>query len=213
MSRRRTIPDASVLEAACRVVSRLGPNQFTLADIAEESGLAPATLIQRFGSKRGLLLALAKGAAEGAGGCFAKVRAENRSPLKALFASFQEIAQLAKTPEVLANNMAFLQMDLTDPEFRRWTLVNSRATLAGYRELLEDAIRVGELVRCDAEGLARLIQAATHGSMVSWAFHQEGKVGEWLRRDMEMLLRPYRARKGSQGTDLVSRKGVKPTGG
>ena len=186
------MPDAAVLEAAQRVMSRLGPARFTLADIAAEAGLAPATLIQRFGSKRGLLLALAKMAAKGAPYCFAKVRAENRSPLKALFASFQEMARLAESPEVLANNLAFLQMDLTDPEFRCWTLLSSRAILAGYRDLLDDAIRAGELLRCDTQGLARLIQAATHGSMVAWAFHQEGQVGEWMRRDMELLLKPYR---------------------
>ena len=195
MSRTRTKPDTAVLEAAHGVIARLGPGKFTLADVAKETGLAPATLIQRFGSKRGLLLALAKIAAEGAGACFAMVRVRNRSPLKALFASFAEMARLAETPEVLANNLAFLQMDLTDPEFRRWTVLNSRATLAGFRELLDDAIRAGELTRCDTEGLARLIQAATHGSMVSWAFHQEGPVEEWLRRDMEVLLRPYRVRK------------------
>jgi AcrR family transcriptional regulator len=192
MSRHRTMPDATVLEAAQRVMSRLGPARFTLADIAAEAGLAPATLIQRFGSKRGLLLALAKMAAKGAPYCFAKVRAENRSPLKALFASFQEMAGLAQSPEVLANNLAFLQMDLTDPEFRCWTLLSSRAILAGYRDLLDDAVRAGELLRCDTQGLARLIQAATHGSMVAWAFHQEGQVGEWMRRDMELLLKPYR---------------------
>jgi AcrR family transcriptional regulator len=168
MSRQPTTPDATVLEAAQRVISRLGPARFTLADIAAEAGLAPATLIQRFGSKRGLLLALAKMAAKGAPYCFAKVRAENRSPLKVLF------------------------VDLTDPEFRCWTLLSARAILAGYRYLLEDAIRAGELLRCDTLGLARLIQAATHGSMVDWAFHQEGQVGDWMRRDMELLLKPYR---------------------
>jgi AcrR family transcriptional regulator len=192
MSRPRTIPDTAVLEAAWRVIGRFGPSEFTLSDIAKEAGLAPATLIQRFGSKRGLLLALAQVAAEGADACFAMVRAKNRSPLGALFASFQEMARMAETPEVLANNLAFLQIDLTDPDFRQWTLMNSRATLAGFRSLLEDAIRARELQRCDTEALARLIQAAAHGSMVAWAFHQEGKVGDWMRRDMETLLRPYR---------------------
>jgi AcrR family transcriptional regulator len=197
MGRPKTIPDAAVVEAASRVITRLGPSEFTLADIAREAGLAPATLMQRFGSKRGLLLALARTAAEGAGDCFARVRAENRSPLKALFASFQEMACMAETPEALANTLAFLQIDLTDPEFRRWTLMNSRATLAGFQALLEDAIQAGELQPCDTEGLARLIQAAAHGSMVSWAFHQEGPVKDWMRRDMELLLAPYRAaRKG-----------------
>ncbi len=193
MSRPKTLPDAAVVEAASRVITRLGPSQFTLAHVAQEAGLAPATLIQRFGSKRGLLLALARMAAEGAGDCFTKVRAENRSPLKALLASFEEMACMAETPEALANTLAFLQIDLTDPEFRHWTLMNSRATLAGFRDLLEDAILARELKPCDTEGLARLIQAAAHGSMVSWAFHQEGPVKDWMRRDMELLLAPYRA--------------------
>ncbi len=186
------MPDATVLEAAHRVMTRLGPREFTLAVIANEAGLAPATLIQRFGSKRGLLLAMSQMAAESADYCFAMARAKHPSPLKALFACFTEMARLAETPEVLANSLAFLQMDLTDPEFRHWTLVSSKATLAGFRKLLEDAVRGGELLPCrDTVGLARLIQATAHGSMVQWAFHQEGSVTRWLRRDMKLLLRPY----------------------
>jgi len=192
MGRPRTTPDAAVLQASSRVLARFGPSRFTLADIAVEAGLAPATLIQRFGSKRGLLLALAQAAAESADACFLRVRAGHRSPVKALFAAFDEMAAMAATPEALANSLAFLQMDLADPEFRRWTLMNARATTTGFRALLEDAIRAGELRRCDALGLARLIQAAAHGSMVTWAVYQEGPVADWLRRDMQLLLAPYR---------------------
>ncbi|HME05913.1 MAG TPA: hypothetical protein VKG25_02645 [Bryobacteraceae bacterium] len=68
-------------------------------------------------------------------------------------------------------------MDLTDPVFRHWTLVSSKATLAGFRKLLDDAVRAGELLPCgDSQGLARLIQATAHGSMVQLAFHQQGSV-------------------------------------
>ncbi|MCA1563440.1 MAG: TetR/AcrR family transcriptional regulator, partial [Acidobacteria bacterium] len=42
--------------AAIQVMARLGPVRLTLADVAREIGLSPATLVQRFGSKRGLLL-------------------------------------------------------------------------------------------------------------------------------------------------------------
>jgi len=192
MGRPRTVSDTAVLEASFRVIARLGPTQFTLADIAAESGLAPATLIQRFGSKRGLLLTMARDAAQGADWCFAKVRAEHRSPLRALLASFDEMAMLATSPEVLANNLAFLQMDLADPEFRQWALVNSRATLAGFQALLDDAIKAKELRRCDTKGLARLLQAAAHGSMIAWGFSQEGAVETWMRRDIELALAPYR---------------------
>ena len=77
MGRPRTKSDAAVLEAAAVVFGRTGPS-FTLADVAKEAGLAPATLVQRFGSKRGLLLALSKTAAEGADACFAQIRARHR---------------------------------------------------------------------------------------------------------------------------------------
>lgn len=196
MGRPRTTPDAAVLEAAARVFGRKGPADFTLAHVAKEAGLAPATLIQRFGSKRGLLLAIAQMAAEGAAACFEMVRATHRSPLKALFACFDQMAQMAETPEMLANNLAFLQIDLTDPEFRKWTLKHFRANDAGYQALLEDAIVARELKRCDVKALTRLIGATLHGSLVSWAFVQEGTALAWVRQDMELLLAPYRAAKG-----------------
>jgi len=187
----RTKTDASVLEAAARVFSQKGPAEFALGDVAKEGGLAPATLVQRFGSKRGLLLAIAKMAAEGADGCFAMVRGRHRSPVKALFGCFEMTASMAATPESLARSLSFLQIELIDPEFHKWMLVNAEATEAGYRALLRDCIRAGELARCNTEMLARLIQATLHGSMVSWAVFQKGTAAEWVRRDMEALLRPY----------------------
>ena len=47
--RPRTVSDVDILIAAHRVISRLGPARFTLADVAKESRLSPATLVQRFG--------------------------------------------------------------------------------------------------------------------------------------------------------------------
>jgi hypothetical protein len=64
--------------------------------------------------------------------------------------------------------------------------------LAGFRALLDDSVRARELRRCDTEGLARLINEAAHGSMVLWAFFQEGPAATWMRRDMELLIAPYR---------------------
>jgi AcrR family transcriptional regulator len=206
MGRPRTTPDAAVLEASARVMSRYGPKDFTLAHIAREAGLAPATLIQRFGSKRGLLLALARMAAEGAGACFDAVSARHRSPLRALSASFEEMARLAETPQILANNLAFLQIDLTDPEFRRWMLLNARATSKGIEKLLDEAIRAKELRRCDTAAVARLLQAAAHGSMVAWAVFQEGTAVEWVRRDIELVLAPYRPVRSGAGSRPATRK-------
>ena len=56
--RPRATSDEDLLKAVHAVVTRLGPN-LTLADVAKEAGVSAATLVQRFGSKRGLLLAFA----------------------------------------------------------------------------------------------------------------------------------------------------------
>ncbi len=195
MSRHRTRPDREVLEAAIRVISRLGPARFTLADVSAESGLAPATLLQRFGSKRGLLLAVAAQACPDVDHCFSQVRARTASPLAALEASLDEMTRFVRTPAEMANSLAFLEMDLTDPDFHRLALRSSKAIVAGYRALLEDAVQAREIVSCDTARLAHAIQALASGSMLEWAIHGEGRLADWLRRDVEMLLAPLRTRR------------------
>src|SRR4051812_2405333 len=115
--RPRTATDAELLAAATRAVSRVGPVRLTLADVAAEAGVAPATLMQRFGSKRGLLLALAREGSAAAGETMATIRSAHPSPLEALAAVADCLTGMAPSPEELANHLAFLCIDLTDPEF------------------------------------------------------------------------------------------------
>ena len=60
--------------AAQRAMSRLGPGELTLADIAGEAGVTAGLLVQRFGSKRELLLALAERFSGGTAEMFAELR-------------------------------------------------------------------------------------------------------------------------------------------
>ena len=53
--RPRKASDEEVFAAAHRVMSRLGPAQWTLADIAAEAGLTAGAWCSASGSKRGLL--------------------------------------------------------------------------------------------------------------------------------------------------------------
>src|SRR5262245_3308636 len=119
--RPRSASDTEILEAAGRAIARLGPARLTLADVAKEVGLSPATLVQRFGSKRGLLLALARAGAGEVDDCFAAVRAAHPSPLEALVAAATAMTQHTQAPEEMANHLAFLQIDLCDPDFHRLT--------------------------------------------------------------------------------------------
>jgi AcrR family transcriptional regulator len=189
--RPRTASDADLLMAAARAVTRVGPARLTLADVAREAGVAPATLVQRFGSKRGLLLALVKLAPASVGDEFAALRAANPSPLAALFAVGDCMARMAPSPEELANHLTFLHMDLTDPEFHHYALEHARGFQAEMQALLDDAVAAGELTACDTGRLALLLQEMIHGSLVTWAIYREGTAQQWVRRDMETLLAPY----------------------
>src|SRR5262245_12238124 len=120
--RPRTVPDEQILGAAQRAMGRLGPARLTLAEVARAAGLSPATLVQRFGSKRGLMLALWAGAVEGVDACFEMLRPAHASPLKALVAAAAELSRHTGSPEELSNHLAFLQIDLSDPEFHQHML-------------------------------------------------------------------------------------------
>jgi AcrR family transcriptional regulator len=190
-ARPRTTTDADLLMAAARAVSRVGPSRLTLADVGAEAGVAPATLVQRFGSKRGLLLALARAGSQAAATEMAVLRAAHASPLAALRAFAECMAGMAPSPVELANHLAFLVMDLTDPEFHRYTLEQSRVFQTELTALADAAVAAGELKPCDTARLARLMQETLHGALVMWAIYREGTAREWMRKEMEMLLAPY----------------------
>ena len=193
-ARPRTVSDQDLMNATMRIMSRLGPVKLTLAAIAKEAGVTAATLVQRFGSKRRLMLTMSADAAKSAGACFDMVRAAHPdSPLDALMAAGTAMTQHMGTPEELANSLAFLQIDISDPEFHKHTLDMSRKHLAGYRALLKDAVAAGELKPHDTARMARAINALAGGSLIAWAILREGSAEKWVRRDLETLLAPYRA--------------------
>ena len=193
--RPRKASDDEILLATYRAMSRLGPGELTLAEIAAEAGVTAGALVQRFGSKRNLLLTLAERAAEGAGDLIRSLREEHRSPLGAVRAYVDCMAQLAGSPAALARNLAYLQIDLTDPDFRKHLLVQARATRVGLEALLEEAVKRRELKRSTAPRvLARTIEAIVSGSMMTWAFYREGTAARWMRADLDAVLEPWLSR-------------------
>src|SRR3954447_21121248 len=64
MARPRTVSDATLLEATARTIGEVGQPGLTLARVGASCGLSAAAVVQRFGSKRALLLALARRGAD-----------------------------------------------------------------------------------------------------------------------------------------------------
>jgi AcrR family transcriptional regulator len=191
MSRPRTTSDEAVLAGLSRAISRLGPVALTLADLGEDTGLSPAALVQRFGSKRGLLLALAQRRPAEVREDFAAARQAQASPLEALMAALAAAVHDADTPKALANQLAFVQMELGDADFHRPAFEHARAMLDEIRAQLESAVGASELAACDTEYLARSVQTAYTGALVTWAIYRQGTLDEWLRGEVEAVLEPF----------------------
>lgn len=189
--RPRTVTDQQIFAATSSAVTRLGPARFTLADVASAVGLSPAALVQRFGSKRQLLLAFVQQGANMVDDGFIAARAKYSSPVEALISVATAMASV-QSPEEMVNLLAFLQIDLSDPEFRRAALDQSKHVLAGYEALLRDAIDAGELIPCDVKRVARSLQALVSGSLFTWAIHRAGRATAFVARNVETLLTPLR---------------------
>ncbi len=205
--RPRQTSDEEILAATARVMQRRSPTQLTLADVAKEAGVVPATLIQRFGTKRGLLLAVCRTAPDSVPQQFAAARARHESPLKTLIELYGACTGFAPTPEAVANGLAYLQIDLTDPEFHAITLAQFRVIRDETQNLLDEAVAARELRPCDTAELARLIQQVNDGAMLAWAVYRQGSMASWVRRELEALIGPYRRpRKTSVGKNRSERR-------
>lgn len=192
--RRRKAEDADVFAAMGRVMQRVGPSELTLSAIAAEAGVTAGALVQRFGSKRELVLAHWRQAATSPD-ARAQEGARVRSPLSALRAAAAQFAKLAVSPRDALRNLAYMQSDWADPALRRHVVRHSRAARARYEQLLRDAVARGE-VRADTniQELAHMIEVTLGGSFLAWTLYQEGSAATRFRRDLDATLRPYLAR-------------------
>jgi AcrR family transcriptional regulator len=175
------------MEAALGAMIERGP-ALTLADVGEKVGLSAATIVQRFGSKRQLLLTVVRDWARQVG---APVQRDG-SPLECAIGRMTELLALIPTPESIANIHAHMNLDLADPEFRTLIIEGYAAQRRIISSLLDEAIEAGEITHCDTERVALLMEVARHGSMQIWAFEPVGELTEWVTSCLEATLVPWR---------------------
>ena len=198
--RPQKVTDEEVFAAAARAMSRRGPHELTLADVAAEAGVTAGRLVQRFGSKRALFVALSERFAGSAGETFAGLRTAHRGALATVRAYAACMADLAPTPDALLRNLAYLQNDLADEVLRAHLVENARASRREIEALLDAAIAAGELRReADVRSLARTVETVIGGALMSWATYREGRAADWIGRELEAVLAPWlRRRRGAR---------------
>jgi len=193
--RRRTLDDDKIFHAVRRAIGRAGPDKLTLGDVAAEVGLAPATLIQRFGSKRKLLLAYAGWRAKYVTGVLNELidGVSDAAPLGDIIATLLEQTVDLSSTTTIVNHVAAFQFELADAEFRSRAAYYAKGVVDAIVVSLQMAQQAGEL-RSDDElkPLAYLIYFTFVGALVTWVVEQQGPVRPWVTRAVDLVLAPYR---------------------
>lgn len=175
MPRKKLKTDAAVLQAAMRVIFQQGPSHFTLAQVSEAAGIAPATLLQRFGDKRGLIAA----AVAQDNQRFAQVLAEAPKAIgpEAVVDLFWGMTPGESDDHALADQLLWLRQDTADPQL---TLL-AQERFALLREAL--AQRLPPLP-VPAATAARLIEAQWQGALVQWALDRRGGLADYVAESL-----------------------------
>ena len=175
MSRPKKVTDEAVLAAALRVMLRAGPESFTLAAAAAEAGVSPATLIQRFGDKRALIVrALAQDNAD-----YARMLEEappgigREAVLDVFWLMTPEVD--IEGPAALAEQLLWLREDFRDPQLNGLAQERFRLLRRAIAERLPP-------LPVPPEVGARLIEAQWQGALNQWGFFPEGRLVDYVQR-------------------------------
>ncbi len=191
--RPRRLSDEAILEAALLVVSRIGSDRLTLADVGDAVGLSAATLVQRFGSKHALLVTMFEQSVNLINDRFAATVSSDQSPLDALYFAAMDRYMTVESPEIMSNRLSFLLSGLSDQHFQAIACDSALKAVDGYKMLLDKAVDAGELSEplTDTAQLAETIHAMTLGSLMMWSIVRDGARRGQIKRNLDGLLRPY----------------------
>lgn len=192
--------DEQVFAAIAEVANRHGPAATTLARVGAQAGVTAAALVQRFGSKRAMLLANATHAATATSALFPSEDSE-RSPLETLRTVVRSMTPQVRSHKELANNVAFLQLDLTDREIRDLARQRARTVDQGIRKLLDRSVAAGELATCDTGALSGVVQAVCNGALFTWTVSGHGRIGSWVTAHVDAVIEPHRVREPTLSTE------------
>ncbi|MBV8931062.1 MAG: TetR/AcrR family transcriptional regulator [Kutzneria sp.] len=186
MARPRKITDEQLLAAAESAIARLGP-AFTLADVASDAGVTAGTVVHRFGSKHGLLIAMIDAAVESAR--TSRRAGDGRDLVATIGDAIVERYAPLDDPSTAANHLAQLGVDLADEDLRG-RLATLHATIeAGLEPLVRRAMDAGMLPGAPAVPVAtRILAALADGTAMRWSSRPRGRLGDRMRTDLDAVL-------------------------
>ena len=180
MPRKRTISDEALLDAAMGIVHTSGPAALSFQTLAAEVGLASSTIVQRFGTKAGLLRATLLRAWDHLDADTAAAIAR-AGPGRAGVVDLLVAVGGQYDEDDYAEQLVVLREDLRDPVLRARGAAWIGTLAAAVEARLADAPG-------GADGLGELIVAHWQGTLTVWGFTRPAPVDETARRFLDALL-------------------------
>lgn len=187
MPRPRTISDTSLLEAALTVMHTYGPDAMTFASVAKAAGLAPATLVQRFGSKEHLVEAALLHAWDTLD---ARTEAADTTTPVTVDGAISLLVGLSGhgNRDQHANGLLLLREDFRNTRLRarglQWR--NRLATILG-RRLTPQVKRQAEV--------GRLLANQWQGAVIWWGFSRHTEIEAFIAKELYAFTRALLSKK------------------
>lgn len=186
MAQKKSIDDQSVLEKALLVISERGPDAFTLADVGRVVGLAPATLMQRFGSKQQLLILAAKQANVKLKQDLAELKKKKLPWDQELIHLLSAMPEGFGSRQDIANSLGVLKLDMVDPELHPI----ARHLFESLRERIQELLQIGQSAgqldaSVDSNAITWELDALRHGFVIQWCLSGKDSLQKWLEKGFE----------------------------
>lgn len=182
MARRKTIPDAQVLDALLDALMETGPAGLTFARAAQAAGLSAATLVQRYGDRDALVQAILLRAWDCLDAATAVADEQEASTPEGAIALLLRLMPLESVERDATDGLLLLREDIRNPTLR--------ARGAAWGQQLADAL--GRRLSPDPEEGRRLgwqMASIWQGAHTWWAFTRQDTAERAIRKALEEWVR------------------------
>lgn len=191
MARNKQKTDEIILRQILDVIKNIGATKFRLEDLSQKTGLAPATLLQRFGSKKNILyraLALANQQLKHG---LANRDIKYRSYVNEIIDIYLELAAPFITPKSVAHGLDILKLDIIEKKLRAHAKKYFSIRRDKMISLIKSAQSKQEVIsKIDVKELVWNLESIWQGAIVLWALHGHGQLRTFLRKRITIYLQP-----------------------
>lgn len=192
MPRKKKVEDSTILKIILEVIIKKGATTFSLEDLSKKTGLAPATLLQRFGSKKNILHKAIELSNQDLKVSFAN-KAINQSPLQEIIDIYLNLSIPFSSPIDIANGLDILKLDITEKKLNELTRKHFEIRRNKIKSLIVLAQENGEISsKEDSIHIAWNLECLWQGSIMLWALIGKGKLRLWLKERFFTYLKSHK---------------------